>query len=253
MDYAWGYANNEVTFFNSFKMKMSIVIGVSHMLLGIVLKGLNAIHFRNVLDFIFEFVPQLLFMTALFGYMVVLIFVKWARNWDSICSDPDPEVECPAIISTFTSLQSVTAPIFYNAGLQGTIQLAIIATTLICMFLMVFPKPLILGLLASKKYEETDSRSSSGNDQFSLIIGAINETQEPLLADEEKEIWLLCAALSLYFSSTIKLTTNHSPTTQNITLYDQKKPRVAIGLCGPAPQSISSGKVLRPLSGTWFL
>ena len=57
-----------------------------------------------------------------------------------------------------------------------------------------------------------------------------------------------------YFSSTIKLTTNHSPTTQNITSHrPEEAPRVAIDLCGPAPQSISSGESLQRLSGTSFL
>ena len=91
------------------------------------------------------------------------------------------------------------------------------------------------------------------SNEVSKIFG-IKRTYSVEEADEEKEIWLLCAALSLYFSSTIKLTTNHSPTTQNITSHrPEEAPRVAIDLCGPAPQSISSGESLQRLSGTSFL
>lgn len=57
LDWAWALTSNEVTFFNSFKMKLSIIIGVLHMSLGIILKGLNAIYFVNYVDFFFEFVP----------------------------------------------------------------------------------------------------------------------------------------------------------------------------------------------------
>jgi V-type H+-transporting ATPase subunit a len=42
---------------NSFKMKMSVIIGVLQMSLGIFMKGLNAIHFKSGIDFLFEFLP----------------------------------------------------------------------------------------------------------------------------------------------------------------------------------------------------
>jgi V-type H+-transporting ATPase subunit a len=38
-DWVWGLAMNEITYVNSFKMKLSIVIGVLHMTLGIIFKG----------------------------------------------------------------------------------------------------------------------------------------------------------------------------------------------------------------------
>lgn len=62
---------------NSLKMKMAIVIGVIHMIFGIFLKGLNCIHYRKYSNFLFEFLPELLFMLATFGYMSFLIIIKW--------------------------------------------------------------------------------------------------------------------------------------------------------------------------------
>ncbi len=50
-------SGEEVTFINSFKMKLSVIIGVIHMTFGICLKGINSIYFRNYVDFIFEFLP----------------------------------------------------------------------------------------------------------------------------------------------------------------------------------------------------
>jgi V-type H+-transporting ATPase subunit a len=38
-------------------MKMSIIVGVLHMILGIILKGFNAIEFKDAPTFIFEFIP----------------------------------------------------------------------------------------------------------------------------------------------------------------------------------------------------
>lgn len=43
MDYNWHLSANSITFINSFKMKISILIGVIHMTIGIILKGLNAL------------------------------------------------------------------------------------------------------------------------------------------------------------------------------------------------------------------
>lgn len=82
VDPAWHIANNELLFFNSMKMKMSVVLGIIQMTMGIFLKGINAIYFGSYLDFFCEFVPMILFDVGFFGYMVILIFVKWTINWE---------------------------------------------------------------------------------------------------------------------------------------------------------------------------
>lgn len=81
VDPAWHIADNELLFFNSMKMKMSVILGIIQMTFGIVLKGINALFFRSYLDFFCEFMPMILFDIGFFGYMVILIFVKWSINW----------------------------------------------------------------------------------------------------------------------------------------------------------------------------
>ena len=66
MDTKGFVADNELTFFNSFKMKFSVIIGVFHMLLGIFLKGLNDNYYKDYNVIIFEFILQFIFMTILF-------------------------------------------------------------------------------------------------------------------------------------------------------------------------------------------
>ena len=99
IDWIWYMSNNEVPYLNSYKMKVSIIIGVIQMLFGIVLKGMNAINFGSMIDLFFEAIPQFLFLGGLFGYMSVLIVIKWLTNWEG--KTP------PAIINTFTSLTAV--------------------------------------------------------------------------------------------------------------------------------------------------
>lgn len=67
-------------------MKLAVIIGVIHMSFGILMKGINAIFFKNWLDFIFEFIPQLVFMLCTFGYMDFLIIHKWLNSYEDPAS-----------------------------------------------------------------------------------------------------------------------------------------------------------------------
>ena len=81
----WHNTKTELTFLNSMKMKMSIVLGIIQMLLGI---GVSLWNFlekptgpqsveRDTLSIVCEFVPRFLFLTCTFGYLAILIVVKW--------------------------------------------------------------------------------------------------------------------------------------------------------------------------------
>jgi vacuolar-type H+-ATPase subunit I/STV1 len=83
MDPSWHISENELLFYNSMKMKMSVVLGIFQMTLGILLKASNARFFNQPLDLYLEFLPMIIFDMALFGYMVILIFLKWSINWDA--------------------------------------------------------------------------------------------------------------------------------------------------------------------------
>tara|TARA_R110002050_G_scaffold115831_1_gene232142 strand:+ start:235 stop:1038 length:804 start_codon:yes stop_codon:yes gene_type:complete len=80
-DPIWHEAQNTLFYFNSLKMKMSVLLGVAQMVTGIVLSALNARYFNKVYDFWFEFVPQLIFMCSLFGYLCVLVLIKWFTEY----------------------------------------------------------------------------------------------------------------------------------------------------------------------------
>jgi len=94
LDPIWHVSSNELLFFNSFKMKLSVILGIIQMFAGTCLKGANAIYFGEKYDFFFEFIPMVMFASSLFVYMVVLIIMKWGINWNSrmlsaTCLDPD--------------------------------------------------------------------------------------------------------------------------------------------------------------------
>jgi len=61
-------------------MKMSIVLGVAQMNLGIVLSYFNAKFFANSLNIWYKFVPPMIFLNNLFGYLALLIIIKWCSG-----------------------------------------------------------------------------------------------------------------------------------------------------------------------------
>ena len=97
IDYAWYNSQNELTFINSLKMKLSVIIGVSHMLLGILMKGFNSLYFGKKLDFFFEFIPQFVLLSVWFGYMDLLIIVKWLTYY------PNTNL-APSVVTTMISM-----------------------------------------------------------------------------------------------------------------------------------------------------
>jgi V-type H+-transporting ATPase subunit a len=83
VDPAWHISDNELLFFNSMKMKMSVILGIIQMTFGVCLRGLNAVYFRQYLELFTEFLPMIIFCVGFFGYMIILIFVKWSIDWDA--------------------------------------------------------------------------------------------------------------------------------------------------------------------------
>jgi V-type H+-transporting ATPase subunit a len=77
LDYAWGMSSGRLAFANAIKMKMSVIFGIFHMNLGILVKGTNAIFKRNWPIFICEVIGGLCILNFLFGWMDLLVFNKW--------------------------------------------------------------------------------------------------------------------------------------------------------------------------------
>ncbi|KAG6585562.1 V-type proton ATPase subunit a2-like [Cucurbita moschata] len=80
VDPKWHGTRSELPFLNSLKMKMSILLGVAQMNLGIILSYFNAKFFEEKINIWYQFVPQMIFLNSLFGYLSLLIIVKWCSG-----------------------------------------------------------------------------------------------------------------------------------------------------------------------------
>ncbi|ESO84217.1 hypothetical protein LOTGIDRAFT_108161 [Lottia gigantea] len=77
IDPIWQSAKNKITFLNSFKMKMAVILGISQMVFGVCLSIFNHLHFKMIVCLFCEFLPELIFLLALFGYLIFMVYYKW--------------------------------------------------------------------------------------------------------------------------------------------------------------------------------
>lgn len=156
LDPAWAGASNELLYVNSMKMKLSVLFGVVQMLVGVGLKFANSVFYKNKTDFVFECIPQLMFMLAFFGYMDWMIMYKWVTpvSQDEALNGP------PGIINSMITMALGTedrTPLYLG---QSAMQATLMKITIISVPLMLIPKPVIL-YFQNKKNVAVSSRSSS--------------------------------------------------------------------------------------------
>lgn len=77
VDPVWQSATNKIGFLNTYKMKISLIFGVIHMTFGVMLSLWNKVAKRVYHEIFLEFIPQIIFLLFIFGYLIVMIFMKW--------------------------------------------------------------------------------------------------------------------------------------------------------------------------------
>lgn len=151
-------AENKISFLNAYKMKISIIIGVLHMLFGVSLSIWNHIYFRRIVNIFCEFIPQLIFMLFLFFYLCLLVFHKWVW-YGPLGGDVSGPYCAPSILITFINMvlfkgaekppPGCESSLLYSG--QLTVQAVLVISALICVPWMLFIKPLILRSQAKSK------------------------------------------------------------------------------------------------------
>ncbi|XP_027911104.1 V-type proton ATPase subunit a1-like isoform X2 [Vigna unguiculata] len=144
VDPSWRGSRSELPFLNSLKMKMSILFGVVHMNLGIILSYFNAHFFGSSLDIRYQFVPQMIFLNCLFGYLSLLIIVKWCTG-----SQADLyHVMIYMFLSPFDNLGE--NQLFWG---QRPLQVVLLLLSVIAVPWMLFPKPFMLKKLHNERFQ----------------------------------------------------------------------------------------------------
>ncbi|XP_055050238.1 V-type proton ATPase 116 kDa subunit a isoform X4 [Misgurnus anguillicaudatus] len=141
IDPIWNIAANKLTFLNSFKMKMSIILGVIHMLFGVTLSLFNHMYFKKRLNIFLGFIPEIVFMSSLFGYLILIVFYKWTA-YDAKTSKDAPSLLIAFINMFLFNYNDPTNKPLYRG--QMVIQSLLVVIALACVPCMLIVKTLVM-------------------------------------------------------------------------------------------------------------
>ncbi|MXQ96285.1 hypothetical protein E5288_WYG020371 [Bos mutus] len=176
IDPIWNLASNKLTFLNSYKMKMSVILGIVQMVFGVILSLFNYRFFRNTLNIILQFIPEMIFILSLFGYLVFMIIFKWC-SFDVSVSRRAPSILIHFInMFLFNYKDSSNVPLYQH---QQKVQSFFVIMALISVPWMLLIKPFILRanhrksqLQASRIPEDTTENTEGDNSGHSASVGA---------------------------------------------------------------------------------
>ncbi|XP_061108936.1 V-type proton ATPase 116 kDa subunit a 3-like isoform X2 [Conger conger] len=183
IDPIWRLANNHLTFLNSYKMKMSVIIGVIHMTFGVCLSFFNYTHFGEVSSVLLVLIPELVFMLCLFGYLVFMIVYKW------IAFGPLESKNAPSILIHFIDMflftQNGDNPPLYSGQFIAQMVLVIFAVCSVPVLLL--GKPVHLLIRHRNKPRHTGERCPllSENGSINALPGDVEEGRQ---GEPEKEL-----------------------------------------------------------------
>ncbi|KAL3640936.1 V-type proton ATPase subunit a2 [Castilleja foliolosa] len=141
VDPKWRGTRSELPFLNSLKMKMSILMGVSQMNLGLILSYFNAKFFKNDLNVWYQFVPQVIFLNSLFGYLSLIIIIKW-------CTGSQADLYHVMIYMFLSPMDDLGDNQLFMG--QKLLQILLLLAAFVAVPWMLIPKPFIL----RKQHEE---------------------------------------------------------------------------------------------------
>uniref|UniRef100_A0A1B6D6J7 V-type proton ATPase subunit a n=1 Tax=Clastoptera arizonana TaxID=38151 RepID=A0A1B6D6J7_9HEMI len=190
MDPIWQSATNKIVFLNSFKMKLSIIFGVVHMMFGITLGVINHIHFGHPVYIILEFLPQIIFLCLLFLYLVVLMFMKWVIYSPANPLTTSPRC-APSVLILFINMILFKKTETYDGcepniyPNQESIQLGFVLVALVCVPWMLFGKPIYLVYFSDRK--KKSHVASNGDLTQGIELQGSNNVAEESGHDHEDE------------------------------------------------------------------
>lgn len=135
----------------------------------------NHIRFKRPLDIWANFVPQLIFLESIFGYLVVCILYKWSVDWSK--SPTSPPSLLNMLIAMFLSPGTVEPSEQLYAG-QGFVQTVLVLLAVICVPWMLITKPYF-------QYKEMKKIKEQGYIGLGQDNGVRDSSDEVLEGEEE--------------------------------------------------------------------
>jgi V-type H+-transporting ATPase subunit a len=165
IDPAWFLSPQLLSYTNSIKMRIAVIIGVWHMSMAIIVKGFNSIFNKQYLVLFFEVIGGLIILLGLFGFMDALIVLKWGYPMNAYSTDDEPCKDekmdcgpvftlrnCPSIISVMINnfLKMGTQDVYFFED-QKTVTNILTILVVVSIPLMLFVKPCALAYCCRSK------------------------------------------------------------------------------------------------------
>lgn len=196
VDPAWYLDPNSLTFFNSIKMRTSVIIGVVHMSMGVMVKGFNAVANKQRIVFIFEVLTGLIILNGLFGWMDFLVIYKWCFTLNPYNTSyywfnklhTDPAVISVMInnLMAFGSQANLGDVYFFPA--QQSLSLVFVIMVAISVPLMLCVKPCAWAFCCKPvedHHEEFDNIAPAGNEPEADEANQLIDTGKVAVVDED--------------------------------------------------------------------
>uniref|UniRef100_A0A2S2R0Q2 V-type proton ATPase subunit a n=1 Tax=Sipha flava TaxID=143950 RepID=A0A2S2R0Q2_9HEMI len=194
LDPIWQLALNKIVFLNAYKMKISIIFGVLHMLSGVSLSLYNYRYFKDRISIFCDFIPQVIFLTFLFFYMVLLMFIKWI-SYGPQNDFPDSPACAPSILITFINMvlfkNAEALPncntVYMFAG-QGVLQKFLVLVALLCVPIMLLAKPIYIMRQQKEKHVQLVNGHATTENGDAEGAGRVVQQPPPAGGHDENEI-----------------------------------------------------------------
>ncbi|XP_078484065.1 V-type proton ATPase 116 kDa subunit a 1-like isoform X7 [Ciona intestinalis] len=169
IDPIWQSAGNKISVQNSYKMKNAVIMGLLQMIFGLVLAFYNHRYNKDYLALFCEWIPQLIFLLCLIGYLCVLIFYKWAV-WNVSNSNSAPSLLI-GLINMFMFTKPTWAKKTQLYSNQNEVQITIVIIAILCVPWMLLTKPIIL-------YLRNKAKMKQGTTRYAGVRVAVDETSD---------------------------------------------------------------------------
>lgn len=136
----------------------------------------NHIKFKRPLDIYANFIPQMIFLQSIFGYLAVCILYKWSIDWST--RDTEPPSLLNMLIAMFLSPGTVDPHTQLYPG-QGFIQVVLLLLALVCVPWMLCTKPYF-------EWKEMKKIQGQGYVGLGHRNGAARESTDEVLEIEEE-------------------------------------------------------------------